>query len=130
MVRLQLNVVILIYYNLMMNIKPFQKVLGITKGLQVTAENFAILKKEDILLLGTVDGVNTIFLTPNIFIYDANYKIIVYKNGVKQLIGDDFTIFESSGPGTGYDGILFTVPPTVIPTPIDVMTTDYYISNI
>lgn len=103
---------------------------GISKGLQVTNDNLAFIKKEDVMLLGTVDGVNTIFLTPTVFVYDADHKIIVYKNGVKQLIGDDFTIFESSGPGTGYDGVILTVPPTVIPTPTDVITADYYINNI
>lgn len=110
--------------------RAFLESVGINKGLQVTSDNFAYIKKEDILLLGTIDGSNTIFLTPTVFIYDSEHKIIVYKNGVKQLIGDDFTIFESSGPGTGYDGIILTVPPTVIPTPTDVITADYYINNI
>lgn len=53
----------------------------------------------------------------------------MYLNGVKQLLGDDYFILESGGPGTGYNAIIFTVPPSPIPAPVDVITADYYIIN-
>lgn len=113
------------------NHKIFLQSSGIINGLQVSSSNLDVLHKEDVQLVGTVDGTNATFYIPdNSFIYNSIYKIIVYKNGVKQVLGDDYTIFESSGPGTGYDGILFSVSPTIIPTPDDIMTADYYIGNI
>lgn len=110
--------------------RAFLENAGINKGLQVTSDNFQILKKEDVILIGNVDGVNTIFMTPTTFLYEGDYKIIVYKNGVKQLYVDDYFISESGGVGTGYDTVILSVAPTLIPSPADVITADYYITNI
>lgn len=112
--------------------KQFLLDAGIINGLQVDFSNMNVLRKEDIMLDGTVNDVNTIFTIPNgdIFIQNLTYKIIVYKNGVKQVMGDDYTIFEQFGPSTGYNGVIMATAPTTIPTPIDVITADYYISNI
>lgn len=110
--------------------KVFLQNAGIVNGLAITGDQSAVTKREDIQLLGTVDDVNTIYTIPDSsFIYDGFYKIIVYRNGVKQHLPDDFTIFESGGPGTGYDGIIMTTPPTTNPPPDDIITADYYILN-
>jgi hypothetical protein len=103
---------------------------GFTRGVQVDSSALLVLEQQDIQLSGTVDGVNTIFTLPGdiSWIQSPPYKIIVYKNGVKQVLGDDYFISES-GPGTGYNTITFTIPPTVIPLPPDVMTADYYVTN-
>lgn len=103
---------------------------GIINGLQVSANNIDVLRKEDIVLNGLVNDSNTVFTTDSIFIQNTTYKIIVYKNGVKQLFLDDYFIAESGGPGSGYDTVILTVAPTTIPTPVDVITADYYIANI
>lgn len=111
--------------------KIFLQQAGIVKGLQVSSSNLDTLRKEDIVLNGSVDNINTVFTIPSgTFIYNSTYKIIVYKNGVKQAMADDYTIFEMGGPGTGYNGVLFVVPPATIPPPNDIITADYYLSNV
>jgi len=103
---------------------------GVSIGTKVTSSQMAVLRMEDIQLVGNVDGVNTIFTIPSgKFIQNGTYKIIVYKNGVKQVYLDDYYIFESGGVGTGYDSVVMTVAPTVTPSPVDVITADYYIQN-
>jgi len=111
--------------------KQFLSNAGIIKGLQVDYTNMNVLRKEDIQLIGIVNDVNTIFTVPFApFIQNSTYKIIVYKNGVKQVMADDFFIAESGGVGSGYDTVIFVVPPTTVPAPDDIMTADYYISNL
>ena len=111
--------------------KKFLQNSGINNGLEITSDNMAILKLEDVVLVGTVDGVNTIFKIPSgTFIQNPPlYKIIVYLNGVKQALSDDYFIAESGGPGTGFDTVIMSVPPTINPAPPDVVTADYYIYN-
>lgn len=103
---------------------------GIINGLQIGPNNFQFTWQQDAQLVGLVDDVNVVFTIPfGHFIQDTNHKIIVYKNGVKQKLGDDFTIFEQAGPGSGYNGVLFSTPPNTTPAPIDIITADYYIVN-
>lgn len=110
--------------------KQFLRDAGIINGLQVGSGQINVLRKEDIQLLGVVDDSNTVYTIPSgSFIQNTTYKIIVYKNGVKQLFLDDYFIAESGGPGTGYDTVIFTVAPTTTPAPDDVLTADYYIDN-
>lgn len=103
---------------------------GIVNGLDITSENLAVIRRDDITLIGIVDGVNTIFSTPEKFLFNSTYKIIVYLNGVKQAMLDDYFISESGGPGTGYDLIVFTTPPESAVLPADFISADYYVNNI
>lgn len=110
--------------------KAFLRAAGITDGLQVTSSQSAVLRTEDIKLVGAVNDVNTVFTIPSgTFLQNSTYKIIVYKNGVKQVFLDDYFIAESGGPGTGYDTVIFVVPPATTPTPVDIVTADYYVNN-
>lgn len=110
--------------------KQFLQNAGIVNGLQVGSAQLDVLRKEDILLVGAVDDVNSIFTIPTgTFIQNATYKIIVYKNGVKQAYLDDYIISEGGGVGTGYNTVIFFIAPTTIPAPDDIITADYYISN-
>ncbi len=112
------------------NQKQFLRSAGIIDGLQVGYPQINVLRKEDIQLLGVVDDSNTVYTIPSgTFIQNTTYKIIVYKNGVKQAFLDDYFIAESGGPGTGYDTVIFTVAPTTTPAPDDILTADYYIDN-
>lgn len=65
--------------------------------------------REKIALIGMKDGTNRIFYTPDKFIngsYFTNiFHITVEHNGKELYENIDFTIAESSGPGTGYDTI-------------------------
>ena len=110
--------------------RTFLQNSGVTVGLQVTADQMAVLRKDDVQLNGPVDGVNTTFTIPSgTWIQNSLYKIIVYLNGVKQVYLDDYTIAESGGAGTGYDTVNFTIPPEASILPIDVVTADYYVDN-
>ena len=110
--------------------RSFLKSSGIVNGLQVTSDQLSVLRMEDIQLEGNVDNVNNIFTIPSgKFLQNTLYRIIVYKNGVKQLYLDDYIIAESGGPGTGFDTVILSVAPTVTPSPPDVITADYYIDN-
>jgi hypothetical protein len=103
---------------------------GIATGLQISAAQMIVNEQVDIQLVGTVDGVNTTFMIPSgTWIQSPPlYKIIVYKNGVKQVLNDDYMIAESI-PGNGYDTVIFAVPPSPTPAPPDIMTADYWINN-
>jgi len=104
---------------------------GFSTGVQISSSQLEVIEQQDIQLIGIVNNVNTIYKIPSgTWIQSAPYKIIVYKNGVKQVLGDDYFIIESGGPGTGYDTVILTVPPTTIPAPNDIITADYYISNV
>jgi hypothetical protein len=62
-------------------------------------------------LVGDKNGSNVIFLLPEKFDQDT---IRVYRNGQRLMVGagDDFTISESGGAGTGFDTItLLDRPP-------------------
>lgn len=110
--------------------KQFLLDAGVINGLQVGPNNFQYLRKEDIQLNGAVNDINTVFTVPTgTFIQDVDHKIIVYRNGVKQFYLDDYFTAESGGVGTGYNTVIFAIPPTTNPTPIDIITADYYIMN-
>ena len=103
---------------------------GVIEGVQNQFEQSLYSWQQDIELLGSVDGFNLVFTIPSgKFIFNNNYKVVVYKNGVKQLYLDDFFVAESGGVGTGYDTIIFSVAPAPVPSPPDVMTADYYLLN-
>lgn len=110
--------------------KAFLQAGGIVNGLQVSGDELNTTHHEDIQLIGAVNDVNTMYSVPEgIFFYDTTHKVIVYVNGVKQAFLDDFIIAESGGPGTGYDLIIMTVPPSTYSTPSDYLTADYYTAN-
>jgi len=110
--------------------KSFLQDAGIVNGLQVISANLSVLKKEDIELVGVVDDSNTVYSIPfGKFIQNDLYRIIVYKNGVKQFFLDDYFIAESGGPGSGYDTVILVEPPTTVPAPDDIITADYYLDN-
>ncbi len=101
--------------------------LGFCTGLQVAANELAVIQEQDIQLVGTINGTNTTFTIPSgTWIQSPPlYKIIVYWNGVKQVFNDDYTIAEGGGPGTGYNTVILAVPPMVG----DWVTADYWIVN-
>ena len=110
--------------------KQFLQNAGIVNGLQITNAQINVKRMEDIQLVGSVNGFNTVFQIPfGTFIQSSDYRIIVYVNGVKQVYLDDYIIAESGGPGTGYNTVILSVAPTVIPAPPDVITADYYMDN-
>lgn len=65
---------------------------------------------------GTIDGSNTVFTTANNF---ATGKLAVYLNGVRQVLGDDYTV-------TDVNEVTFTFAPKGAPGNPDVVTFDYF----
>lgn len=74
---------------------------------QITAGSIGYLWREKISLIGLRNGTNRTFFTPDKFIngsYLSNiFHITVEHNGKELYENIDFTISESTGPGTGYD---------------------------
>lgn len=70
------------------------------------------------VMTGTIDGSNTVFTTAVAF---ATGKLRVYLNGVRQILGDDYTV-------TDVDEITFTFAPKAAPGNPDVVTCDYLTS--
>jgi hypothetical protein len=100
---------------------------GVINGLQVGYQQINVTEQLDVQLVGNVDGTNTVFIIPSgVWIQSYPYKIIVYRNGVKQVLDTDYTI--SMSTPAGYDTVAFASPPDPTPPP-DVITADYFISN-
>jgi hypothetical protein len=59
---------------------------------------------------GVINGSNTTFTLPESFIPSGDLAIRVYRNGQRQTLGDDYTVTESGGAGTGFDTIEFAAP--------------------
>lgn len=78
------------------------------------------------VLTGVINGVNTVFTTAVDFVAGSE---AVYFNGVRQHpgVGNDYTISESGGAGTGYDTVTFAIAPRARPgaKPDDRVTVDY-----
>ena len=107
----------------------FLQAAGIQNGLQITSDQMSVIWLQDVMLNGVVDGYNLTYTIPSgTWLQQGTYKIVVYKNGVKQVAGDDFIIGQSV-PGNGYDTVIFNVAPTIHPSPPDVITADYYVDN-
>lgn len=63
-------------------------------------------------LVGTINGVNTIYSTPHKFRHSVGGDTIaVYVNGLRMTLTDDYSVAESGGLGTGYDTVSFVQAP-------------------
>lgn len=80
---------------------------------------------QDSELIGVQNFSNLIFTTPTKFKHIANFKEVLYVNGVRQHIPQDYFVAESGGLGTGFDTITFIIPPVIT----DILTIDYFEVN-
>ena len=65
-----------------------------------------------VLLLGVINGVNTVFTTSTKFLHTVGgASIKVYMNGQRLFLTDDYTLSESGGPSSGYDTVTLLVAP-------------------
>lgn len=104
------------------NQKQFLKNAGIIKGLEVSGgSGTGGFDMQDIELIGIKDNVNTVFATPTKFKHTSQYKEVLYVNGLRQHIPEDYQVSESMF-GTGYDLITFVIPPY----PDDLLIVDYF----
>jgi hypothetical protein len=77
-------------------------------------------------LIGTINGSNTVFSTPDSFVrISPGLSIAVYYNGqrLREGLSDDYSLSESGGPGMGWD----TVTLSFAPKPGDTLSADYAI---
>lgn len=92
----------------------FLQSIGITEGLQVsgTGSARAFLHKVGVSLLGTKDGSNRIFTTPEVFINDSIggdlLTISVFHDGKRLVENEEYMLVESGGSGSGYDTVVIT----------------------
>lgn len=72
-----------------------------------------------------MDGVNTVFLAPDVFLVDGLADPALYWNGQRLRAGatNDYLLSESGGAGSGYD--TFTM--MVAPKTSDAIMADYYL---
>lgn len=77
-------------------------------------------------LLGSKDGFNHTFTTPEDFVQSGEQVIRVYLNGqrLQEGISNDYTVLESGGPGTGFDTVILVVAPLGY----EKVTADYVVS--
>lgn len=94
--------------------KTWLESIGITKGLEVTGTGTSVLNfafKQDIMLIGTKDGSNRIFTTPENFIQGAlgNNEFAIQVNLNSRILIDDlhYIATESGGAGAGFDTVTF-----------------------
>jgi hypothetical protein len=85
------------------------------------------LSKHDVLLLGIKNSLNMVFTTPDKFYQTLYRSIRIFFNGQRYLvgIGNDYTVSESGGPGTGFDTVTLL---SVAPRPLDILTADYEVN--
>jgi len=94
--------------------KEFLESAGITTGLEVEnggGSSFPFIFREGTELIGTIDGINRTFTTPEVFldgtISDNVLRIKILHNGRRLIKDIDYIISESGGLGTGYDTVEF-----------------------
>lgn len=106
--------------------KAFLQNSGVVDGLEIegtgSGSGVGGFDVQDGNLIGTQDGVNATFTTATKFVHTSSFKEVIFSNGLRNHIPEDYTIAESGGPGTGYDTIIFVVPPDED----DVLTIDYF----
>ena len=65
-------------------------------------------------LVGTKNGFNQVFRLPGAERWTQNlpyFTIVIYENGLRLALLDDYVIQEGGGPGTGYDTVFFARAP-------------------
>jgi hypothetical protein len=103
--------------------KSFLQSAGIINGLEVTGTiGTGGFDVQDSSLIGTQNNVNITFTTLTKFKHTSQFKEVLFVNGLRQHIPEDYFVAESGGLGTGYDTIVFVAPPY----PDDVLTIDYF----
>lgn len=92
--------------------KAFLESAGITNGLSVPGGNVQYYLKQQIPLIGAVDGSNRTFTVPfpdkflnGLYFGGNEFQIYVTHNGNLLKPEGNYTISESGGPGTGYDTV-------------------------
>lgn len=84
--------------------------------------------RQGVALLGTIDGLNQTFTTPEIFARRSppGLTISVFYNGQRLVEGatNDYQLAESGGPSTGFDTVSFLFAPRVG----DSLTADYLVA--
>jgi hypothetical protein len=97
--------------------RKFLEDAGVTIGTHVNSDGYSggnstYYVRESIKLIGSKNGSNRIFFTPEKFIHgvwEGNiFNIQIFHNGVQKYHDLDFSVSESAGVNSGYDQITFT----------------------
>lgn len=101
--------------------KSFLQSAGIVNGLEAGSGTGGF-DVQDAALIGSKDNINVTFTTPTPFKHTSQFKEVIFVNGLRQHIPEDYFVAESGGPGTGYDTVVFTTAPFSD----DILTIDYF----
>lgn len=94
--------------------KAFLESAGVVNGLSVSGGQLPFAFRQNIRLVGLIDGINQVFTVPspdkfiNGDFSDNTFKIQVYHNNIGLQEGQDYFVSESGGLGTGFDTITLT----------------------
>lgn len=104
--------------------KTFLQDAGVVIGLEPGSSGTGTggFDVQDSPLVGIQDGVNTTFTTPTIFKHTSDFKEVIFTNGLRNHIPEDYFVAESGGLDTGYDTVVFVLAPDLD----DVITIDYF----
>ena len=86
------------------------------------------MRRTGVVLAGSIDNINQVFVAPDKFIHESGIRSVeVYYNGQRLLETDDYTVSESGGVGTGYDTVTMQIAPRSHGTNIDKVWADYWV---
>ena len=107
--------------------KQFLQSIGIMDGLESGVSSSLFLFKENISLVGDIDGINRTFTTPDKFIdgtlSNNELHIKIIHNGRRLIKDTDYLILESGGVGTGFDTVVFI---SFVPATSSKIIVDYF----
>ncbi len=83
--------------------------------------------RTNVVPLGAIDGVNTVFTSPEDFVHNGLSDEMVYLRGLRRIsgVGSDYVASESGGVGTGYDTVTFLDAPKSG----DILLLDYFLTT-
>lgn len=105
--------------------KLFLQGAGIINGLEITGGTVGGtggFDVQDSALIGVQNGINTTFMTSTLFKHTSAFKEVLFHNGLRCHIPEDYFVAESGGVGSGYDTIIFVTAPEAN----DLLTIDYF----
>lgn len=99
---------------------------AVSSGCDDSSTTTASSYKTNVAPSGTVNGINTVFTTPEDFVHDGTQDEQVYLRGLRRCegAGNDYVASESGGVGTGYDTITFATAPKTG----DLILIDYHVA--
>ena len=103
---------------------------NLTTGIKINNTILPYIERRDLTMLGAIDGYNTRFVCPSYYYFTINssYVLIVYWNGIRQIMNVDFFIdvtSQSPNSHNAYSAIFMAIAPS----PGDIIIIDCFMPN-